>query len=48
MAMAIVCRKCGHARQLTIFEIRSGNWKRRPCPECAYVDDGKSEPDEAA
>ncbi len=53
MAMAVVCKKCGFERELSIFEIKSANWKRRPCPVCNHIeppkrDETKHEPDEAA
>lgn len=44
MAVAIVCRKCGHERQLSLFEIRAGTWKRKPCPSCGHVDGGIEKP----
>jgi hypothetical protein len=53
MLLAVVCRKCGHERTLTIFEIRSGTWKRRPCDVCGHIepsnnDESKREPTSAA
>lgn len=49
----VVCRKCGHEREVSRDDLLKGAWKRKPCPVCESThsdapDDDEREPVPAA
>ncbi len=40
----LICRQCGHERDLGRDEIVSGAWKRAACLACGHVRDQPSSP----